>query len=74
MGYYNNQKDKEQIDVLLFEMASLFANTGKDSAFCDLVNAYKKEDELIDEIKKIDPEFAHSIRPYTNEWSNTQNS
>lgn len=68
-GYYTNTEVRNQIDILLKEMASLFANTGQDSTLKEIKDAYKKEWTLMDRIAKIDPEFAQVIRPYNDqEW------
>lgn len=65
--YSTDYKIKEQIDKYLHQMAIRFANTGKDSTFGEMRDAYRDEDELINEIEKVDPSFAKIIRPYTNE-------
>ena len=68
-GYYTNTEVRNQIDILLQEMAILFANTGQDSTLKEIKDAYKKEWTLMDRIAKIDPEFAQVIRPYNDqEW------
>lgn len=68
-GYYNDNNVRSQIDPLLEEMASLFANTGQDSTFKEIKEAYKKEWLLMDQIAKIDLEFSRMIRPYNEqEW------
>lgn len=68
-GYYTNTEVRNQIDILLKEMAVLFANTGQDSTLKEIKDAYKKEWALMDQIAKIDPEFAKVIRPYNEqEW------
>lgn len=64
LQYYTNPSVKAQIDEYLHMMAIEFANTGKDSPFGDMKRAYKKENEWINEIAKIDSEFAKIIRPY----------
>lgn len=69
LGYYTNTEVRNQIDILLQEMASLFANTGQDSTLKEIKDAYKREWTLMDRIAKIDPEFAQVIRPYNDqEW------
>jgi hypothetical protein len=68
-GYYNDNNVRSQIDPLLEEMASLFANTGQDSTLKEIKEAYKKEWLLMDQIAKIDLEFSRMIRPYNEqEW------
>lgn len=68
--YYTDPKTKEVIDQKLMEMASLFANTGKDSTLKEIKEAYRKEWKLMDEIAEIDPEFGKVIRPYSDkEWT-----
>lgn len=68
-GYYTNTEVRNQIDILLQEMAGLFANTGQDSTLKEIKDAYKKEWTLMDRIAKIDPQFAQVIRPYNDqEW------
>lgn len=62
--YYKNDSVRHQIDGILFEMAQLFANTGMDSTLAEHKQALKKEQDLMDEIDKIDPEFGKVIRPY----------
>jgi hypothetical protein len=69
LGYYNDNNVRSQIDPLLQEMASLFANTGQDSTLKEIKEAYKKEWLLMDQIAKIDLEFSKMIRPYNEqEW------
>jgi hypothetical protein len=69
LGYYNDNNVRSQIDLLLQEMASLFANTGQDSTLKEIKEAYKKEWLLMDQIAKIDLEFSKMIRPYNEqEW------
>jgi hypothetical protein len=69
LGYYNDNNVRSQIDPLLREMASLFANTGQDSTLKEIKEAYKKEWLLMDQIAKIDLEFSKMIRPYNEqEW------
>jgi hypothetical protein len=54
MPYYTNPEVKRQIDLILTEVANLFAN-------CDDQNrAYAKEQEqtLLKEVHKLDPTFA----------------
>jgi hypothetical protein len=69
LGYYNDNNVRSQIDPLLQEMASLFANTGQDSTLKEIKEAYKKEWLLMDQIAKIYLEFSRMIRPYNEqEW------
>lgn len=68
-GYYTDPNIKNQIDPILHQMAVVFANIGQDSTLKDVKDAYKKEWALMDQIEKIDPEFAKVIRPYNEqEW------
>lgn len=62
--YYQNAKVKVDIDAILQEMASLFANCGADSTLAEYKDALRKEQELMDKIDAIDPEFGKVIRPY----------
>lgn len=62
--YHTNKAKKRKIDFLLREMAILFANTGKDSTHEEFRLAYKREQELMDQIKILDPNFEKRIRPY----------
>lgn len=62
--YHTNKSKKRKIDNILRQMASLFANVGKDSTFSEHREALRKEQELMDEIKKLDPNFEKRIRPY----------
>ena len=55
---------REQIDLYLFKMASLFVNLGTDSTPEEVAKAYKLENEYIDKIAELDPAKAASIRPY----------
>lgn len=58
---------KAQIDEKMHQMAVVFANTGKDSTFKEMRQAYIEENRLINEIAKIDLAFSKIIRPYKNE-------
>lgn len=72
LQYYNDPVIKESIDKILAEMASVFAQCGQDSTLKEIKDAYKKEWALMDEIAKIDPEFAKVLRPYNEqEWKRT---
>lgn len=57
---------KNRIDLHLYEMARLFCNLGSDSTIEEYQEAYRRENEHIDEIAKLDPEKARSIRPYAS--------
>jgi hypothetical protein len=48
-------------------MAKLFTNLGSDSTLEEYQEAYRKENEYIDLIEKLDPVKAQSIRPYGNQ-------
>lgn len=62
--YYRNPSVRSQIDAILQEMASQFANCGTDSTLAEYKEALRKEQELMDKIDAIDPEFGKVIRPY----------
>lgn len=66
-NYRNNEQIKQEVDKHLHKMAVIFANTGKDSTFKEMRNAYLEEDKLINEIAKVDLEFSKVIRPYKDE-------
>jgi hypothetical protein len=69
LRYYNEPEVKIEIDKILYKMASVFANCGQDSTLKEIKEAYRKEWAMMDEIAKIDPEFAKVIRPYNEqEW------
>ena len=65
-NYHTCKLIKNRIDLYLYEMAKLFCNLGSDSTIEEYQEAYKKENEYIDEIAKLDPEKARSIRPYAS--------
>jgi hypothetical protein len=65
-NYSNCKLIREQVDVLLFKMASIFTNLGTDSTLEEIQEAYKEENRLIDMIAELDPDKAASIRPYAN--------
>lgn len=65
--YSTNKAIKRKIDFHLREMASLFANVGKDSTLQEHQYAIKREQEIMDSIKKLDPNFEKRIRPYGRE-------
>jgi|13_taG_2_1085334.scaffolds.fasta_scaffold07126_11 predicted nucleic acid-binding Zn-ribbon protein len=62
--YFTNRGVKRRIDELQREMASIFANTGRDSTNDEMRQAYRKEQELMDKIKDFDPNYEKLIRPY----------
>lgn len=62
--YRTNRAIRRKIDFILHEMAMLFANTGTDSTLAEMREAYRREQELMDEIKGLDPNFEKIIRPY----------
>jgi len=62
--YFTNKGIKRRIDLLLRDMAMLFARTGKDSTHQELKEALRMEQDLIDQIKALDPNFEKRIRPY----------
>jgi hypothetical protein len=55
---------KKQTDELLFEAAKIFANEGKDSTPEEMAIAYEKEQEILLEVKRLDPELGASIMVY----------
>ena len=55
---------REQIDLYLLKIASLFVNLGTDSTPEEVAEAYRLENEYIDKIAELDPAKAASIRPY----------
>lgn len=63
-NYQNCKLKRTQIDAILEQMAAVFTRLGTDSTVEEIQAAYKEENRLIDEIAKIDPEKAQSIRPY----------
>lgn len=65
--YYTCKLTKNRIDLYLYEMAKLFTNLGSDSTLEEYQEAYRKENEYIDLIEKLDPVKAQSIRPYGNQ-------
>lgn len=65
-NYQDCKLTKAKIDDLLHRMAILFQNLGSDSTIAEVQDAYRKENELIDQIALIDPAKAQSIRPYNN--------
>ena len=62
--YNTNKAIKRKIDYIMFQMASLFANVGKDSTLEEHITALRKEQDMMDELKKLDPNFEKRIRPY----------
>lgn len=62
--YFTNKAVRRRIDYLMREMAMLFANTGKDSTHEEIKNALRKEQDYMDQIKALDPNFEKRIRPY----------
>ena len=62
--YFTNRGVRRRIDELQQEMASIFANTGKDSTRDEIIETYRKEQELMDRIKDFDPNYEKLIRPY----------
>lgn len=63
-NYQNCKLKRTQIDDILKDMAALFTRLGTDSTAEEIQSAYREENKLIDEIAKIDPKKAQSIRPY----------
>jgi hypothetical protein len=62
--YHNDPAVQLKIDSILFDMAKIFANVGKDSTFAEHQHALRREQDLMDKIKKLDPGFEKRIRPY----------
>lgn len=65
-NYQECKLTKAKIDDLLHQMAMIFQNLGSDSTIGEVQDAYRKENELIDQIAAIDPAKAQSIRPYNS--------
>lgn len=61
-NYQNCKLIRQEVDILLKEMAILFTNIGTDSTQEEVAEAYRKEDLLIDKIAKLDPAKAQSLR------------
>lgn len=61
-NYQNCKLIRQEVDILLKEMATIFTNIGTDSTQEEVAEAYKKEDLLIDKIDELDPAKAQSLR------------
>ena len=61
-NYQNCKLIRQEVDILLKEMATIFTNIGTDSTQEEVAEAYRKESLLIDEIAKLDPAKAESLR------------
>lgn len=61
-NYQNCKLIRQEVDILLKEMAILFTNIGTDSTQEEVAEAYRKEDLLIDKIAELDPAKAQSLR------------
>ncbi len=61
-NYQNCKLIRQEVDILLKEMAILFTNRGTDSTQEEVAEAYRKEDLLIDKIAELDPAKAQSLR------------
>lgn len=61
-NYQNCKLIRQEVDTLLKEMATIFTNIGTDSTQEEVAEAYRKENLLIDEIAKLDPAKAESLR------------
>jgi len=61
-NYQNCKLIRQEVDILLKEMATIFTNIGTDSTQEEVAEAYKKEDLLIDKIAELDPAKAQSLR------------
>lgn len=55
------QTKRMQIDDILRQIATIKANVGKDSTKEELKQARHDEKELVNKIKRIDPEFFKEI-------------
>jgi len=55
---------KKQTDALLLDASKIFANEGKTSTAEEMRLAYKKELEILLEVKRLDPELGAIILPY----------
>jgi hypothetical protein len=61
-NYQNCKLIKQEVDILLKEMAIIFTNIGIDSTQEEVAEAYRKENLLIDKIAELDPAKAQSLR------------
>lgn len=61
-NYQNCKLIRQEVDILLKEMATIFTNIGTDSTQEEVAEAYRKEDLLIDKITELDPAKAQSLR------------
>lgn len=61
-NYQNCKLIRQEVDILLKEMATIFTNIGTDSTQEEVAEAYKKENLLIDKIAELDPAKAESLR------------
>jgi hypothetical protein len=61
-NYQNCKLIRQEVDILLKEMATIFTNIGTDSTQEEVAEAYRKEDLLIDKIAELDPAKAQSLR------------
>lgn len=61
-NYQNCKLIRQEVDILLKEMATIFTNIGIDSTQEEVAEAYRKESLLIDKIAELDPAKAQSLR------------
>ena len=61
-NYQNCKLIRQEVDILLKEMATIFTNIGTDSTQEEVAEAYRKESLLIDKIAELDPAKAESLR------------
>jgi len=61
-NYQNCKLIRQQVDILLQEMATLFTNIGIDSTQEEVAEAYRKEALLIDKVAELDPAKAENLR------------
>ena len=61
-NYQNCKLIRQEVDILLKEMATIFTNIGIDSTQEEVAEAYRKESLLIDKIAELDPAKAEGLR------------
>ena len=61
-NYQNCKLIRQEVDILLKEMATKFTNIGIDSTQEEVAEAYRKESLLIDKIAELDPAKAEGLR------------
>jgi len=61
-NYQNCKLIRNRVDLYLYEMSKLFTKIGIDSTEEEVQEAYRRENEYIDCIAKLDPEKAKNLR------------